>query len=207
MQLPLIEKKLEKIVIHEISRKSKEIIYPPMMKNTILNIFKKIKGENAMRQKYELCYQCKKCSAGCPLSSEMDLLPHQIMHYLTLGMVNEVLKSKTIWLCAGCYTCAMRCPNDIIITAVMDEVRELAMKNGAAPAEQDIKKFHKIFINSFKNAGRAHEVRMMAEYNLRTGNPFNNSKLAMKLLTKGRLKPLPPKKIKGFKKYMRNLWK
>ncbi|MGD9201297.1 MAG: 4Fe-4S dicluster domain-containing protein [Chitinispirillia bacterium] len=160
-----------------------------------------------MKEKYQYCYQCKKCSAGCPISSEMDIHPHQIMHYLSLGMVDKVLKSKTIWLCAGCYTCAMRCPNDINITSVMTELREKAFKQGIAPAEPEIKKFHVSFMNSFKNSGRVHELRMMLEYNLRTGKPFQNAKLGPRMLIKGKLKVIPPKSIRGFKKYMRDLWK
>ena len=58
------------------------------------------------------CYQCAKCSAGCPVAEEMDLLPHQVIHAVALGEEAEVLDAETMWICAGCYTCAVRCPND-----------------------------------------------------------------------------------------------
>ena len=32
-------------------------------------------------QDINLCYQCGKCSAGCPMSFVMDLLPNQIQSY------------------------------------------------------------------------------------------------------------------------------
>ena len=53
------------------------------------------------------CYQCGKCSAGCPMARGMDLMPRQIVHYLQLGMMTPILKSKTIWLCAACHTLSL----------------------------------------------------------------------------------------------------
>ncbi len=157
-------------------------------------------------EKPSLCYQCSKCSSGCPVVDEMDISPHQVMHYLSLGMEEKVLNSKTIWICAGCFTCAIRCPNDIDITTVMDTMRKKAIDKGIKGPLQDVYKFHTSFINSFKGTGRVHEVRMMAENNMRTGKPFNNVMLAPKMLLKGRLHILPPKSIRGFKNFMKRIW-
>ena len=65
------------------------------------------------------CYQCGKCSAGCPMARGMDLMPRQVVHYLQLGVVKPVLDSKAIWLCAACHTCVDRCPHDINLPALM----------------------------------------------------------------------------------------
>ncbi|MDR3604234.1 MAG: 4Fe-4S dicluster domain-containing protein, partial [Syntrophaceae bacterium] len=35
------------------------------------------------------CYQCGKCSAGCPVAPEMDLLPHQLVRLAVLGDVDR----------------------------------------------------------------------------------------------------------------------
>jgi Fe-S oxidoreductase len=51
------------------------------------------------------CYQCGKCSAGCPVSPEMDLLPHQLVRLAVLGNMDRIVKSKSIWLCLTCHTC------------------------------------------------------------------------------------------------------
>ena len=154
-----------------------------------------------------LCYQCAKCSTGCPVSEEMDLLPHQIIHLLSLGMDEEVLRSKTIWMCAGCYTCAVRCPNDIDITSVMDELRAKARAAGVACPCPDTLKFHENFIRDFGRRGRVHEARMMGEYNMRIGKPFQNASLGPKMLLKGRLHLLPPRALRGFKRWMKKLWR
>jgi len=75
------------------------------------------------------CYQCGKCSAGCPIADEMDLLPNQVIHMVQLGD-EKVLESKAIWLCANCFTCTVRCPRDINLTAVMEALRLLTLRKG-----------------------------------------------------------------------------
>ena len=69
------------------------------------------------------CYQCAKCSAACPVTAAMDLLPHQVIRYLQLGLEEELLKSKTPWICASCFTCAARCPRDLDLARMMEGIR------------------------------------------------------------------------------------
>ena len=79
------------------------------------------------------CYQCQKCSAGCPVAFAMDYKPNQVMQMVLLGMKERVLSCKTIWVCASCYTCSTRCPNDIDIAGVMDWLRQSALREGVPP--------------------------------------------------------------------------
>ena len=74
------------------------------------------------------CYQCLKCSAGCPMTFAMDLPPSQIMRLVQLGQEDLLLASKTIWVCVTCNTCSIRCPNDIDIAMVIDSLRERALE-------------------------------------------------------------------------------
>lgn len=69
------------------------------------------------------CLQCAKCSAACPVSAAMDLLPHQIIRCLQLGFTEEVCASRTPWICASCFTCAARCPRDLDLSRMMEGVR------------------------------------------------------------------------------------
>ena len=64
-------------------------------------------------QKILECYQCGKCTAGCPTAFAMDYPPNQILRAIQLGMRDTVLSSKAIWLCASCETCGTRCPQDV----------------------------------------------------------------------------------------------
>ncbi|NIM91729.1 MAG: disulfide reductase [Candidatus Aminicenantes bacterium] len=83
----------------------------------------KISGQNLLA-----CYQCGKCSAGCPAVSEMDILPNQIIRYAQLSLKDELLKSKSIWICASCLTCNSRCPKGINIAEVIEAIRLILLR-------------------------------------------------------------------------------
>ena len=78
------------------------------------------------------CYQCGKCTAGCPMASAMDYSPRQTVRLLQLGMADTALRSRTIWLCASCETCATRCPRDVDVAKMMDILRIEADRAGVA---------------------------------------------------------------------------
>ncbi len=73
------------------------------------------------------CYQCGTCTAGCPFLDEMDLTPDEVIRQLVLDD-KEVLDSKTIWICASCFTCAERCPRDIDVTRIMEALRQIVLR-------------------------------------------------------------------------------
>ncbi len=74
------------------------------------------------------CYQCGKCTAACPVNEYMDILPHQVLRLLQLGMVEKVLASRSIWICAACFTCAGRCPRDVDLAVVMEALRAIHLR-------------------------------------------------------------------------------
>jgi heterodisulfide reductase subunit C len=116
--------------------------------------------ESASGEKVSLCYQCRKCSSGCPVTFAMDYLPDVILRMVQLGFKDRVLGSSTIWICASCETCTTRCPNGIDIAGVIDTLRRMTLAEGrAAPlAVKDIPKFHEAFLSSIKAGGRVNEV-------------------------------------------------
>ena len=153
----------------------------------------------------ESCYQCAKCSAGCPVADEMDVLPHQLMHMVSLGMTERALRANTVWMCASCYTCAVRCPNNIDITSVIDDLRAKAVDTGVECPKPDVLTFHRTFVNDFGRRGRVHELRMMGEYNLRTGRPFHDWRIGLKMLLQKRIHIRPPRALRGFKRWMKRV--
>lgn len=58
------------------------------------------------------CYQCGKCSAGCPMASEMEIKTHEIIRLLQLDLRERLISAKSIWICLTCETCTTRCPNE-----------------------------------------------------------------------------------------------
>jgi heterodisulfide reductase subunit B len=138
-------------------------------------------GENAY-----LCYQCVKCTSGCPLAEYMDLNPNQVMRALQLGD-ESVLESNTIWICASCQTCTTRCPQGIDIAAIMDELRIEAKRRGIKPVIPAVDKFGRLFLMDVKLMGRLHEVGLMAGLNLVTGKLFKDMDLAVEMLKRNKL--------------------
>ena len=144
-----------------------------------------------------LCYQCLKCTAGCPTAPYMDIRPNNIIRMIQMGMKREVLESSAIWLCVYCQTCGTRCPNEIHIGTLMDALREMAVEEGVPAKEKNIHLFHEAFIKSVRRGGRAHEVTMLMEYMLRSRDLMADSLFpGMILFLKGKF-PLLPSFIKG----------
>jgi heterodisulfide reductase subunit C len=74
------------------------------------------------------CYQCGNCSSGCPMVDYMDITPNQVMRFTQLGAADEVLRSKTIWICSTCLQCSSRCPKGIDVAAVMEAFRNINLR-------------------------------------------------------------------------------
>ncbi len=159
---------------------------------TFLEEVKKRSGEDP-----SLCYQCLKCTAGCPTAPYMDFRPNMIIRMIQMGMKREVLGSSAIWFCVYCQTCGTRCPNEIHIGVLMDALREMAIEEGVEAKERNIHLLHEAFIQSIRRGGRVHEVTMLMDYMLRSRDFMTGSLLpGMKLFLKGKF-PLLPSLIKG----------
>lgn len=151
------------------------------------------------------CYQCLKCSAGCPMTFAMDYPPSQVMRMVQLGQEEALLACKTIWVCLTCNTCSIRCPNDIDIALVIDSLRERVLKKGGKPAVENVALFHKYFLNNVKRRGRTFESELLALYQIKTGQAMQNAGLGMRMFLKGRLAMLP--ESVGNKKAFREIYR
>ncbi|MEI6123195.1 MAG: 4Fe-4S dicluster domain-containing protein [Bacteroidota bacterium] len=157
---------------------------------------------NATGVKSAKCYQCGKCSAGCPVSTQMEYPPSITMRLIqTEDPKNDtkLLKSETIWLCVSCEMCLSRCPMEIDIPKVMDFMRQKSLEEGLAnPKSKNIISFHKAFLDSIKFTGRLHEISLVADYKMRSMHLTQDLMMVPKMLSRGKL-PILPETIKGKK--------
>ena len=152
------------------------------------------KIEELSGQKISACFQCEKCTNGCPVTFAMDIAPHQAMRLLHLGLVDKILQSNIMWVCASCETCSTRCPNDIDIAHIMDTLRQTAQREGVKPSPKDVPIFHSVFLSSIRKYGRVHESEMAVNYALKSGGLGGLLKQAgtgLAMFTRGKLKLLP----------------
>jgi len=144
----------------------------------------------------ERCYQCLACSSGCPVVFAMDYTPNQVIRMAQLGLKDRVLNSSTIWLCASCETCATRCPNDIEIVKVMDILRQIALREGHTQ-ETSLPLFHSTFLGGIQSRGKVHELSLILQYTIKSGDLFKFKKLfydailGLRMFLKGKLVILP----------------
>jgi heterodisulfide reductase subunit C len=143
------------------------------------------------------CYQCGKCSAGCPLSMEMDYTPNYIMRMLQTEdqhLEEKVLRSLTIWLCLSCEMCYSRCPMSTEIPKIMDFLREKSLsKKMVNPKAKKILAFHQSFLKSIEKTGRLYEMGLIADYKSRVMDVFQDVTLAPEMIAKGKLHFFPEK--------------
>jgi heterodisulfide reductase subunit C len=146
------------------------------------------------QQNVRRCYYCLRCSAGCPSAYAMDYTPAQILRLVQLGQKDTLLHSSAIWLCIGCETCGTRCPNEIHAGAVIDALRQIALREEVPAAEPSVFTLHKAFLSTLKLWGRLHEVSMLAQYalsNLTSRVVYGNVDMGAALFLKGKLELLP----------------
>jgi heterodisulfide reductase subunit C len=141
-------------------------------------------------QKVNLCFQCSKCSSGCPLAYRMDLKPAQVVHCIRLGREDEVLNCSAIWFCAACETCTARCPQGLEPAALMNAARILAVRKGIVPKVPEIALFYESFIENMMMFGRISDLMLAAALKLKREDLFGDLPLAVKLFERGRLNPV-----------------
>jgi len=149
------------------------------------------------KQQVDLCYHCHKCTSGCPIVDAMEYGPDLVLKMVSLNQQEEIFRSRDIWLCAGCYTCATRCPNEIDIAAVMDALRQLAVAERYPAGVPDALLFHRLFLGVVKRLGRSHEAAMLGLFKMLAQVPITNDLVAgARLFMRGKV-PLLPKRTRA----------
>ncbi|MFC1762376.1 4Fe-4S dicluster domain-containing protein [Planctomycetota bacterium] len=162
-------------------------------------IIKKDKETQALIQRVQeisgvdlsTCYQCKKCTNGCPMAAIADCSPAEVIRQLHLQAGDELLDQEIVWACASCETCTNRCPMGIDGAAVMDALRKIAQEKKADKG--NVPKFNRAFLKTVELFGRSYEIGMVMAYKLTTGSFLQDTEKFPTMLKKGKLAILPPR--------------
>jgi len=150
------------------------------------------------------CIQCGMCSGSCPSVNQMENSPRKTIALIRAGRRYDVLTSNTMWVCASCYLCTVRCPKEVKITELMHALERLSVARGVTNGRISTPTMYRAFVDSIKSNGRVHELGMMMKFYLSAIlkgkiNPLATIKMlpvALKLLSHGRM-AIRPKRIKG----------
>lgn len=152
------------------------------------------------------CIQCGTCTGSCPVSYTMDITPREAIALFRAGDMESILTSRTIWICASCYACSVRCPQGVQVTDILYALKRLAMDNKIFPKKFPVYALSRSFVALTNRYGRGYELGLIISYFLRS-NPFKllgMAPLFLKLIPKGRI-GLLPKKIKGMENFSKIL--
>ena len=137
------------------------------------------------------CWHCQSCANGCPFVRAMDYPPNRVIRLVQLGLRKEALESSGIWICVGCNTCSIQCPNSIDIPAVNDALRQIALEEGVVVGEPNILNFHQAVLQSIERHGRSHKLEIMLRYKLKKHDWFSDMSVGLKLFAKRKLELIP----------------
>lgn len=161
------------------------------LRSAFLKEIERIPGGERLNQ----CIQCGTCTASCPVSYAMDMTPRQVIAMFRAGAIEELLESRTIWICASCYQCTLRCPAQIKITDLIYALKRIAIEEGIFPKRFPVHVMSETFTSNVKRYGRNYEVGLLLRYYLKTQPTglFGRRKAGFALWRHGRLRMRPDK--------------
>ena len=136
------------------------------------------------------CYQCGKCTAGCPLSDVYEYQPNQVIRLIQLNKIDSILNANSVYLCASCEICSSRCPQEVDIAAIMNYLRIKSWYYRKFKLS-DIANFYGIFLRILKIFGRSFEPLLIVFLNISNKKFFNDLDVAVKILKKRKIKLIP----------------
>jgi heterodisulfide reductase subunit C len=142
------------------------------------------------------CYQCGKCSAGCPVAEGMDIMPNQLLRLVQIGRIERALRSEAIWKCVSCLTCSTRCPKSVDCAGLIDALRQTAVQRDlVSDKRMRTFLFQREFLNNIRRNGRLSELELIGLFKTRAflrdwniPELLKDASLAPKLAMRGKLR-------------------
>jgi len=96
-------------------------------------------------EKLKYCLECGTCTASCPVAwiIPKHYNPRILLEHIILDL-DKVLKEEALWLCAWCYRCQRKCPQELKLPEIFLTIKKIA-------AEQD---YLHGFERAYKTIGR-----------------------------------------------------
>jgi len=128
----------------------------------------------------------------------MDVQPRQIMAYYRAGDLDSILRSRTLWICASCYACTVRCPAGIKVTDIIYGLKRMALDDKVEMHGLPIHELSQLFVKIVNRTGRNDEIELATRFFLHRApwRLFKMMPLGIRLWRAGRL-PLKPQRVKG----------
>lgn len=161
------------------------------------NIFLEQVKQIPSGEKIKKCIQCGTCTGSCPVSYAMDISPRELIALFRAGEMESIMKSRTIWICASCYSCTTRCPSGIKITDIIYALKRTAMEKKYESKSPQVQILANLFVENLMAYGRLHEGTLIRKYYMKTniGKMFGLISLGKKMIATKRI-AIFPKKIK-----------
>jgi heterodisulfide reductase subunit C len=166
---------------------------------TLMETVEKISGVNISE-----CLQCKKCSNGCAVAGLTKTSPSETIRRLQLNTGDGLLESDLVWMCVSCETCYTRCPMKIDMAAVMDALRNIAIRKKTSAQKENVPVFNKSFLNTVRLFGRTYDLGMIAAFKISTSSYLQDTDKFPMMLKKRKIALLPS--FKGNKKYIKRIF-
>ena len=75
------------------------------------------------------CFDCGTCAGICPVSqADPAFDPRRILHMIKMCVKEQLLSSESLWYCSHCVSFQFVCPQNVHFSAVVDVLREMAIK-------------------------------------------------------------------------------
>ena len=78
-------------------------------------------------ENFNACYNCGNCTAICNLTEKNANFPRMFIRYGMLGLEEEIIRSKELWLCYACGECTTSCPRQAAPGDYMAALRRYAI--------------------------------------------------------------------------------